>query len=123
MQMATPQKKVALHVHEGIDFFAHETSINFSPNQFVVDFKNLTPRIDPRSGSDPIVFLRHNVILLEPLHAKKLAELLTDVVKKYEKEFGKIEKTKAQTKYEKKLKRKTTKNKKPKTGVTPTYFG
>ena len=88
------EKKLSMNIEDGLEFFAHETSINFSPTQFVIDFKNITPRIDPRAGKDPVVVLRHNVILLDPLHAKRLAELLLDVVGKYEKEFGKIEKPK-----------------------------
>ncbi len=114
------EKKISLNVDDGIDFFAHETSVNFSPTQVVIDFKNLTPRIDPRAGNDPIVVLRHNVILMDPLHAKKLAELLTNITKKFEKEFGKIEKPKAMVKHEKKLKRKRIKEK---TITTPAYFG
>lgn len=114
------EKKVSMNIEDGTDFFAHETSINFSPTQFVIDFKNLTPRIDPRSGTSPIVVLRHNVIMLDPMHAKKLAEIFTNVIKRYEKEFGAIEVSKALLKHEKKLKRK---NKKQKTLPTPEYFG
>lgn len=114
------EKKLSMNIEDGLEFFAHETSINFSPTQFVIDFKNITPRIDPRAGKDPVVVLRHNVILLDPLHAKRLAELLLDVVGKYEKEFGKIEKPKPVIKHEKKLKRKS---KKQKTLPTPEYFG
>ena len=114
------EKKLAMNIDNGKEFYAHETSVKFSPNQFVLDFKSITPRVDPRSGSDPILFLRHNVVLLDPMHAKKLAEILTDVVKKYEKEFSKIEKSKAALKHEKKLKRTT---KKPKTMKAPEYFG
>jgi hypothetical protein len=115
------EKKVSMNIQEGIDFYAHETSINFSPTQVIFDFKSVTPRIDPRMGADPTMVLRHNVVLIEPLHAKKLAELLTDVVKKYETNFGKIEKSKAQLKHEKKLKRQT-KTKSSKASA-PAYFG
>lgn len=113
-------KKLSMNVSDGIEFFAHETSVNFSPNQFILDFKSITPRIDPRSGKDPIIVLRHNTVLLDPMHAKKLAELLSGVVARYEKEFGKIDKSKAQLKHEKKLKRNTGSKKKM---SAPTYFG
>ena len=115
------EKKISMNVNDGIDFYAHETSVNFSPSQVVLDFKSLTPRNDPRSGADPIVVLRHNIVLLDPLHAKKLSELLNTIIKKYEKGFGKIEKSKAQLKHEKKLKRKPSKSKTK--SVTPEYFG
>jgi hypothetical protein len=114
------EKKISMNIEDGIEFYSHETSINLSPSQFVLDFKNLTPRVDPRSGRDPVVVLRHNVVLLDPIHAKRLAELLTDVVKRYEKDFGKIEKSKAQLQHEKKLKRTTTK---AKSSTAPAYFG
>jgi len=115
------QKKLSMNVHDGTDFFAHETSVNFSPTQFVLDFKSITPRVDPRSGPNPVVVLRHNTVLIDPLHAKKLAELLDTMVQKYEKEFDKIQVPKALAKHEKKLKRKAT-SKKP-IVETPTYFG
>jgi hypothetical protein len=114
-------KKLSMNIDDGTDFFAHETSINFSPAQFIIDFKSVTPRVDPRTGPAPILFLKHNVILLDPLHAKNLSELLADIVKKYENEFGKIEKPKAVLQHEKKLKRKS--KQKPKATPAPEYFG
>ncbi|MEM4268441.1 MAG: DUF3467 domain-containing protein [Candidatus Woesearchaeota archaeon] len=99
------EKRINLSINDGGDFFAHEVSINFNPLQFIFDFKCITPRVDPRSKDAPTLSLKHNVVLTDPYHAKKIAELLNDVIKKYEKEFGKIEKPKALELLEKKSKK------------------
>lgn len=114
------KKRINLNIIDGPEFFAHETSINFSPTQFVLDFKTITPRIDPRSKEAHHYVIRHNVIMLDPYHAKKLHELLSDAIKNYEKEFGKIEKPKQIKKLEKKAKQKKQKKKEP---TTPAYLG
>lgn len=114
-----PVKKLSVKIEDGDAFFAHETSINFSPTQIVLDFKNITPRMDPRAGADPILVLKHNPIILSPDHAKNLAELLNKIIKRYEKEFGKIKKPAALEKYEKKHKKKSKQTK----IKTPEYFG
>lgn len=95
------QKKLNLTVDEGIEFFAHELSINFNPTQFVFDFKSVTPRIDFRSNEQNNVKVRHNVILVDPFHAKMMLPLLQKVVEDYEKRFGEIEKPKAMEAWEK----------------------
>jgi len=98
------EKKINISINEGDAFFAHEMAINFNPTQFIFDFKSVTPRVDPRSQQTPVVSIKHNVILLEPYHVKKIYELMATVIKKYEDEFGKIEKPKAIERYEKKRK-------------------
>jgi len=42
------EKKVNFGIEDGDNFFAHEVSVNFNPTQFVLDFKCITPRVDPR---------------------------------------------------------------------------
>jgi hypothetical protein len=95
---------VNMNIHDGQAFYAHEISINFSPGQMVLDFKNITPRIDPRNKQGPTFVLVHNVVTLDPYHAKQFHTLLGDAIKKYETEFAKIDKPKAIAKAEKKLK-------------------
>jgi hypothetical protein len=112
-------KQINMAINDGGEFWAHEVSINFNPTQFVLDFKCITPRIDPRSQTTPTVLLRHNVVMTDPYHTKLIHELLGTVIKKYEEEFGKITKPKALEKFEKK---KATME--PiKESSTPTYFG
>ena len=107
-----------INIDEGEAFFSHEISVNYGPTQFVLDFKNITPRIDMRSKEAGVLALKHNVVLLDTLTAKNLAEMLAKIVKKYEKDFGKIEKSEAVKKYEKKHKKKNVKKK-----VVENYFG
>ncbi len=107
-------------IDDGKAFFAHETSINFNPTQFVLDFKQITPRLDPRTQEAVTMHMEHNVIMLDPFHAKNLAQFLTQTIEKYEGEFGEIKKAPATEKAEKKMKTK----KEPETTETaPTYFG
>ncbi len=114
------KNKVNVSIKDGQVFFAHETAVNFNPTQFIFDFKCVTPRIDIRSKENPCISIDHDVVMVEPYHAKKIAELLNRIVKKYENEFGKIEKPKAVEIMEKKRK-KTDKEVKEK--PAPTYFG
>jgi len=116
-----PEEKINLNIQEGEPFFAHELSINFNPTQFVFDFKCVTPRVDPRSQNRASISLKHNVVMVEPFHAKRVLELLTKVVKKYENEFGKIEKPKAIELLEKKRKEKKIETSKE--DSIPSYFG
>lgn len=99
------EQKIHFSINEGDPFFSHDTSINFNPAQFIFDFRCVTPRIDPRTNDGSRVMqLKHNVVMLEPYHAKQIMEVLTDMVQKYEKKFGKIVKPKAITKLEKEVK-------------------
>lgn len=118
------QKNVNVSVTEGDAFFCHEMSINFNPLQFVLDFKSVTPRVDVRSKDHPSIAIKHNVVLLDPFHTKKMVELLAKVVEDYEKQFGKIKKPKAIEKMEKDIKKrgKVSENT-SKTTEAPSYFG
>lgn len=114
------EQQININVMDGGAFFAHEASVNFTPLQFTLDFKCITPRVDPRGKGKPTFLLMHNVVMLEPYHAKALLDVLQNVVKKYEEQYGKIEKPKALQKAEK-LQKKTSVEK-DKT-ETPSYLG
>ncbi len=116
------QEKINLNINEGDAFYAHELSINFNPLQFVFDFKSVTPRIDPRSKDRASIVLKHNVILVEPYHAKKVYELLGTVLKKYESEFEKIKKPKSLEIAEKKNKKNIEKVSEKTEMNVPTYI-
>jgi hypothetical protein len=111
------KKNINMSINEGDSFYAHELSVNFNPMQFILDFKNITPRIDARSQEGMVINLKHNVIMIDPYHAKEISKLLGQMLERYEKEFGKIEKPKALSKAEKK----GSKNKD--VDDSPTYFG
>ena len=115
------EKKINLNINEGDAFYAHELSINFNPLQFIFDFKCVTPRIDMRSKENANLSVRHNVILTDPYHAKRIYELIGNVLAKYEEQFGKIEKPKALKKYEKDHKKKIEGSKNKTTA--PNYMG
>jgi uncharacterized protein DUF3467 len=119
------EKKINLSISEGTPFYAHEASINFSPTQFILDFRCITPRVDPRSNEAPTIHMMHNIVMAEPYHAKRIHELLGKMLGKYEKEFGKIDKSKAMKVVEKKKKEKKEKkeNQKNVTKTAPNYFG
>ena len=115
------EEKVNLNISDGDSFYAHELSINFNPMQFIFDFKSITPRVDPRSQTRASISLKHNVVMVDPYHAKRILNLLETTVKKYEKEFGTIEQPKALKAMEKKRKGKEGAIK-DKDNI-PSYFG
>ncbi len=121
--MEKEDKKVNMSIEDGKSFFAHEVSINFNPSSFILDFKNVTPRVDPRSKDNLVLRMEHNVVMVDPYHAKKMLELFSRVVKDYESEYGKIEKPKAIKKHEQKAKKHGKKAEAKKTKTTPSYFG
>jgi hypothetical protein len=115
------QKNVNVSVQEGDAFFCHEMSINYNPLQFVFDFKSITPRVDMRSKQGPVIAIKHNVVMLDPFHAKRMLELMAKVIGDYEKDFGKITKPKAVEKMEKKMEAQAKEGKD--VSMAPTYFG
>jgi len=110
-----------VNVSDGGAMYAHEMSVNFSPTQFILDFKMITPRNDPRGKGKPTFLIQHNVVMMDPWHAKKVIDVLQETVKKYEQEYGKIGKPKAIEKAEKKQKK--TVAPAESTKETPTYLG
>ncbi len=114
------KQKINMNIGDaGHDFFAHEASINFNPTQFILDFKCITPRVDPRAKESPVISLKHNIVMLDTYHAKKFYEILGEMITKYEKDFGKIIKPKALEIIEKRSKKQ---DKEGKT-MTPSYLG
>jgi hypothetical protein len=114
-------KNVNVTVNDGDSFFSNEASINFNPLQFFLDFKLITPRVDIRSKDTASISVKHNVVVVDPYHAKQLYDLFGTVIKKYEKEFGKIKKPDVVEIAEKKSKQIAVENKPDST--TPVYFG
>ena len=113
-------EQININVSDGEPFYAHEATINFTPTQLNMDFKCITPRSDPRSKK-PVFHIKHNVVMVDPWHAKAFLGVLANSIGKYEEEFGKISKPKAITKAEKKQKDYMKKvNKKD---TTPNYMG
>ena len=114
------KKQINLGIEDGKEFFAHEMSVNFNPTQFILDFRCITPRVDPRSRETPFVSLKHNIVMMEPFHAKRMLEVLSNMINEYEKQYSRIEKPKALQKHEEDIKKLEKKNSKE---TMPSYFG
>ncbi len=119
------EKKINLTINDGDPFFAHEMSINFNPMQFIMDFRCITPRNDPRTQGRPSLMLKHNTVMVEPWHMTLIKELMDRMIKNYEEQFGKIKKPKAMEEFEKKHKKSNDSKKGDKSTKTeaPSYFG
>ena len=119
--MKEEKQPINVTIVDGESFFAHELSVNFTPTQFTFDFKNITPRTDPRSRDAPSFTLKHNVVMMEPWHVKAMHEVLSNVMKKYEEEYEKITKPAAIVKGEKK--QRSASKLKSSEGDVPSYLG
>ena len=119
--MAEEKQNVNLNINDGDAFFSNEVSINFNPSHFFVDFKCVSPRIDPRNQSGATFSLKHNVVILDPYAIKELSRMMNEIVARYEKDFGKIEKSRAAKEADKI--RKKTKSKPVPEEKAPGYFG
>ena len=121
IKVNTMAEPISINVNDGGAMYAHEMSVNLSPTQFMLDYKMITPRTDPRGKGRPTFLIQHNVIIIDPWHAKSMIEVMQASVKRYEEEYGKIQKPKAVAKAEKKQKQlqsQTTDSK-----DTPNYMG
>ena len=119
VKLMREEQKINMSIEDGESFFCHEVSINFNPTQFILDFKNITPRIDPRNVSGPTIVMKHNVVVTDPFHTKKVYELLGGMLKKYENEFGKIKEPDAYKNLKKRMKKEEGRAVKD----APAYFG
>jgi len=119
--MEKQEKQINLNINDGDSFYSNEISINFNPSNFFLDFKNISPRIDPRNQSGATFHLKHNVVLIDPYTFKQTVSLMNETLQRYEKEFGKIEKSKLIEKLEKQQKKSESMVKKG--GSIPAYLG
>ena len=119
--MPEQKESINISINDGEPFFSHEMTVNFTPTQFTFDFKCITPRTDPRSKK-PSFLLKHNVIMVEPWHAKMILAVLNNVIKKYEDEYSTIKKPTAVATAEKKQKKLMKSVTKGET-ETPSYLG
>ncbi len=68
-------------IAEGI--YSNLALINHSPSEFVVDFIRMVPNVPKAKVKSRII--------LTPQHAKRLLNALSDNVRKFEENFGKID--------------------------------
>lgn len=90
--MSEEKKKVNLEIDQKKDvFYANNIAIFNNPTEFVIDFTQVTPRINLVEDKQIITYvIKHNAIVLEPRQAKIFLNLLKENLDKYEKKFGKI---------------------------------
>ncbi|NQV08330.1 DUF3467 domain-containing protein [Candidatus Woesearchaeota archaeon] len=112
------KKQIKVDIDNGNVFFSDEIGVMHNPTKFILDFKNMTPRVDVRNKEFQPLVIKHNVILMDVFTAKSFLDALQDNIKKYEKTFGKIKTPKAyeKVKKERKSSKKTSKD-------MPSYFG
>lgn len=92
------KKKVSVNIDPGKEsFYANNLAVFNNVNEFVLDFSQVTPRMDMIDGKQVLTYMvKHNSIAIEPRQAKIILNLLKENLEKYEKRFGKIEVGKAQ---------------------------
>jgi len=86
------KKKINLDIDQKREvFYANNIAIFNNPTEFIIDFAQVTPRIDIVEDKQVITYVvKHNAVILEPKQAKIFLDLLKENVEKYEKKFGKI---------------------------------
>ena len=90
--MAEEKKKVSLDIDQKREgFYANNVAIFNNPTEFVLDFTQVTPRINLVEDKQIITYVvKHNPIILEPKQAKNFLNLLKENISRYESKFGKI---------------------------------
>ncbi len=73
-------------------FFADEVFMSSQPGKFFLDFKNISPRSDMPKQIRTVV--EHSTVRLDPYLAKNFWEKFGNLIKDYEKKFGKIKRPK-----------------------------
>ena len=114
------ETQINLRIKDGEQFYSNESSINFSPNELILDFKCMTHTHDfaNRRG----LVLKHNLVILSPFHAKSFLVMLNKAIKDYENKFGEIKKPESLKRAEKIVKKEQKKSE----GIKETeenYFG
>lgn len=77
--------------HSEPGFFSDTVVISHTPQKFVVDFSQVTPRFDIIGNQkQQSLAIKHKTVILDPVVAKDFFNILKDNIKKYEKQFGTI---------------------------------
>ena len=84
------EKEINLRIKDNGQFYSNETTINFGPVEFVLDFRCATHVQD--MGIHRAILVSHNPVILTPYHAKSFLNVLHKAVVDYEERFGEIKK-------------------------------
>ncbi len=91
--MGEEKKKVNFDIDQNKEgFYANNIAIFNNPTEFVLDFTQVTPRINMVEEKQIVTYVvKHNAVVLEPKQAKNFFNLLKENIERYEKKFGKIQ--------------------------------
>jgi len=113
-----PKKEIKFDIENGPVFHTDEVSIIHNPLKIILDFKNITPRVDIRNNEFQPIVIKHSVVVMDTWTAKNFSEALMENISMYEKKFGEIKKPKVIELAEKNAKKKGIQKKE-----MPAYFG
>ncbi len=73
-------------------FFSDTVTVSHTQSKFVIDFVQMVPRFDYIAGrQEQTLVVKHNAVIMDPVVAKNFLNVLRENIRKYEKQFGKIE--------------------------------
>ncbi|NIO19290.1 MAG: DUF3467 domain-containing protein [Candidatus Aenigmarchaeota archaeon] len=86
------EKQVNIQIdHRESGFYSDNISIIYNPSKFIIDFKQITPRMDYIQGkSQEVLSIKHRVIILDAKFAKVFLRTLKKSIEGYEKKHGEI---------------------------------
>lgn len=72
-------------------FFTDNVTVWHSPQKFVLDFMQASPRFDQiGEESQQTIAVKHKTLMMDPVMAKVFLSVLKENIEKYEKNVGKI---------------------------------
>jgi hypothetical protein len=91
--MESEKKKANVNIDSGKEsFYANNLAVFNNANEFVLDFTQVSPRMDVIDNKRIITYIvKHNPIVVEPRQAKAFLNLLKENIEKFESKFGKID--------------------------------
>ena len=86
------KKRINVNVdHSEAVFFTDNVTVWHSPQKFVIDFMQASPRFDQIGGeSQQTIAVKHKTLIMDPVLAKVFLSVLKENLEKYEKNIGKI---------------------------------
>ncbi len=91
-EKTTVQKLDVSIDHSEPGFFSDSITVSHNPHKFVFDFTQTIPRFDSiLNERKQSLTIKHKTIIMDPVVAKDFLRVLKENIKKFEKNFGKIE--------------------------------
>ena len=92
MAIVEEKKRIAVNLdHSEPVFFTDNVTVWHSPQKFVLDFMQASPRFDQIGDeSQQTIAVKHKTLMMDPVMAKVFLGVLKENLEKYEKNVGKI---------------------------------